>query len=161
MLKLLQTPTGGLIGCRVCPICGQEYPPTSPAQKYCANCRKEGKHRAHLLYRRNRSQEQRNAKKIANKQWKKDNPVKAKKWDRTHPDMVRVERKRNKARRRVLGFNPLNSPFDGCEGHHINEKDVMYIPRDMHRSVHHEVRSGRGMEEINAKVFAWYTEDWT
>jgi hypothetical protein len=79
------------------------------------------------------------------------------KYLRVHPE----KRKEWKAKRRALGFVSMNQPFVGCEGHHINKSDVIYIPKEMHHSVFHDVWTGRGMAEINAKVFAWYTEDWT
>lgn len=43
----------------------------------------------------------------------------------------------------------LNSPFPGSEGHHIDVNHVIYIPREMHRSISHDLWSGRNMEEIN------------
>jgi hypothetical protein len=55
----------------------------------------------------------------------------------------------------------LNSPFMGCEGHHINKDDVIYIPKAIHRSVRHNVWTGRNMEKINALAGAYLTEDWT
>ena len=55
-----------------------------------------------------------------------------------------------KARRcRELGFNPINEPFPGSEAHHINKNDVIYILVELHRSVHHNLSTGKGMEEIN------------
>ena len=60
-----------------------------------------------------------------------------------------VERRAH-AKRRTLGFNPLNSPFDDCEGHHINHDDVIYIPKILHKSVKHNQWAGKGMEKINA-----------
>jgi hypothetical protein len=68
---------------------------------------------------------------------------------------------RSQSRRRVLGFNPLNSPFTGCEGHHINDHDVIYIPKVMHKSVWHNVFTGKNMDKINALAGAFLTEDWT
>lgn len=72
-----------------------------------------------------------------------------------------TERRKDKARKRTLGFNPLNSPFVGCAGHHINDHDVIYIPKEMHASIWHSVRTGKNLERMNALAFAWYTEDWT
>lgn len=69
--------------------------------------------------------------------------------------------RRGKAKRRVLGFIPLNSWFVGCEGHHINKSDVIYLPRKLHRSIWHNQWTGQGMAEINALAGAFLTEDWT
>jgi len=68
---------------------------------------------------------------------------------------------RTTKRQRYLGFVPMNQPFVGCEGHHINKNDVIYIPRALHKSVQHNVWTGKNMPEINAKACAWMTEDWT
>lgn len=57
---------------------------------------------------------------------------------------------KHSAKRRLLGFNPLNSPFPGCEGHHINPIDVIHMPRKLHRSIYHNQRTGKGMAEMNA-----------
>ena len=65
------------------------------------------------------------------------------------------------AKRRVFGFNPLNSWFPGCEGHHINVKDVIYLPRKLHRSIWHNQQTGKGMAAMNALAGQYLTEDWT
>lgn len=72
-----------------------------------------------------------------------------------------VSRRKRYAKRRVLGFIPLNSWFLGCEGHHINKTDVIYLPRKLHRSVSHNQWTGRGMTQMNALAGAFLTEDWT
>ena len=53
------------------------------------------------------------------------------------------------ARRRKLGFNPINEHFEGGEWHHINENDVMCIPVELHRSIKHNLKTSKNMEEIN------------
>lgn len=65
------------------------------------------------------------------------------------------------ARRRTLGFNPLNSWFLGCEGHHINKDDVIHLPRKLHRSVSHNQVTGRNMDKMNAIAGQYLTEGWT
>lgn len=50
---------------------------------------------------------------------------------------------------RGLGFIPLNEPFENCEGHHLNKGVGIYIPKQLHRSVHHNLWTGEGMETIN------------
>ena len=57
------------------------------------------------------------------------------------------------ARRRQLGFIPLNEPFEGCEGHHIDIERVIYIPKKLHRSIWHSISSGVGMDKINKLAF--------
>lgn len=61
-------------------------------------------------------------------------------------------RKEN-ARRRILGFIPLNSWFDGCEGHHVDCEQVIFLPKELHRSIYHRQTDGRGMAKINAIAY--------
>ena len=65
------------------------------------------------------------------------------------------------ARRRALGFVPLNSWFEGCEAHHINNCDVIHIPKILHRSIYHNLHTGQGMVEMNKLAGQFLTEDWT
>lgn len=66
---------------------------------------------------------------------------------------VKVKRKGYDAkRRRSLGFVPINEPFEGADAHHIDKVNVFHIAEKLHRSVRHCVRTGEGMNEINAKV---------
>ena len=39
--------------------------------------------------------------------------------------------------------------FEGSEAHHIDTKHVIYIPKELHRSVHHNVFTGKNMDIIN------------
>ena len=57
------------------------------------------------------------------------------------------------AKRREFGFNPLNNPFIGCEGHHINFDDVIFITKELHRSISHNNFTGKNMKEINKLAF--------
>lgn len=43
----------------------------------------------------------------------------------------------------------LNSFFPGSEGHHIDETHVIYIPKELHRSIRHDLWNGINMETIN------------
>jgi len=56
---------------------------------------------------------------------------------------------------RQLGFNPLNDFFEGSEAHHINENDIVYMPKDLHRSIKHNIWTGKNMKEINSKAVEW------
>lgn len=78
-------------------------------------------------------------------------------WGRKHPERIRIKN----ANRRKLGFDPLNEKFDGAVGHHIDFEIVVYIPRELHISVAHNVRTGLGMTEINTKVFEWLESSMT
>jgi len=52
-------------------------------------------------------------------------------------------------RKRNLGFNPLNRPFFGSVGHHINNNDIIYMPEEIHRAIPHCVSTGKNMNMIN------------
>jgi hypothetical protein len=55
-----------------------------------------------------------------------------------------------KSGRRQLGFIPLNKPFEGSHGHHIDKERVIYIPKEIHNGIWHSVTSGKNMDKINA-----------
>jgi hypothetical protein len=57
------------------------------------------------------------------------------------------------AKRRAMGFVPLNKPFSGCEGHHVDKEQVIYMPRETHRSIYHRQTDGLGMAKINAVAY--------
>jgi len=52
-------------------------------------------------------------------------------------------------RQRRLGYIPLNNRFEGCEGHHIDNECVIHIPKELHKSIRHNLKNGSGMFEIN------------
>jgi len=62
---------------------------------------------------------------------------------------------RKHAKRRVLGFVPLNEPFVGCEGHHVDDERVIHIPRQMHQGKGHGHNhwTGKGVAQMNAVAF--------
>jgi len=113
-------------------------------------------------------------------QWRKNNPERlreinsksyrknaekhkknATNWCKNNPDKMRIIARKKAAKHRALGFVPINQPFDGCEAHHFNQNEIIYIPQALHRSVYHNVRTKKNLGRINALAFAWYTEDWT
>jgi hypothetical protein len=62
---------------------------------------------------------------------------------------------KSKAKRRGLGFIPLNDPFLGSEGHHIDKLHVIYIPEHLHSSIYHNIWNGHNMDKINTLAFEW------
>jgi hypothetical protein len=72
-----------------------------------------------------------------------------KRWAMRHPDEV-ISRN---ARRRKLGFVPMNQRFEGSAPHHIDTERVIYIPKSVHRSIPHCVWTGKNMAKINAEAF--------
>ncbi len=53
----------------------------------------------------------------------------------------------------------LNEPFEGAHLHHVTPSVAIYIPSELHRSVFHNLKTGRGMAEINAKVMEKYGKE--
>jgi hypothetical protein len=47
----------------------------------------------------------------------------------------------------------LNEPFAGCEGHHVDDELVIYMPKKLHHSVFHSQSTGQGMAQINAIAY--------
>jgi len=64
-------------------------------------------------------------------------------------NMGKIAHKRHDAHHRQLGFTPLNKPFEDCEGHHISENFVIYIPKIIHKSIIHNIWNWKNMNIIN------------
>ena len=72
-------------------------------------------------------------------------------YRKNHIEQYReIDRRHKSKRERNLGFIPLNEPFEGCEAHHIDERYVIYIPRELHQSIYHDLMRGTNMLIINA-----------
>lgn len=76
-------------------------------------------------------------------------------WIASHPENVARSNKKHQANRRGMGFQPLNEWFEGSEGHHVNNDQVIYMPGDVHQGVRHNLKTGEGMAEINALAFQY------
>lgn len=92
------------------------------------------------------------------KNYRLKNPILYKKYEKTkrlkHPEIE----KKHKAKRRKLGFIPLNKPFSNSEAHHIDKELVVYIPEEIHKLISHNVWTGKGMDKINDKALEWLIE---
>jgi len=62
-------------------------------------------------------------------------------------------------KRRKKGFTSFNKYFVDSEAHHINNNEVIYIPKELHRSVYHNLNTGRGMFMINLIARNWLKEE--
>jgi hypothetical protein len=89
---------------------------------------------------------------------KKEYLKQSKKWRKEHPKEMRIHYRKHCAKRRKLGFIPLNQQFIGSDGHHIDENFVVYIPHDLHISISHNVWTGHNISKINDKAFEWLIE---
>jgi len=85
---------------------------------------------------------------------KEKNKQSAKAWRENHRERWHeLERRKNSKRQRKLGFVPLNEWFEGSEAHHICPTFVIYIPKELHRSIKHSVLKWQNMNRINK--LAW------
>jgi len=62
---------------------------------------------------------------------------------------------RASAKRRSLGHSFINEPFEDSEGHHLDKDYVLHIPKDIHRSISHNLITGKNMDLINVKALKW------
>jgi len=54
----------------------------------------------------------------------------------------------------------LNEWFEGSEGHHVNTNQIIFIPKELHRSLWHSIIKNINMEDINKKVNDWYINNY-
>ena len=79
------------------------------------------------------------------------------KWDKINPDKrLKIYTKHRDKRKRGLGYIPINKWFKGSEGHHLTKEYVMYIPKELHRLIRHNIFTGKNMNLINYEVYKWY-----
>lgn len=53
----------------------------------------------------------------------------------------------------------LNEPFTGCEGHHLSRSLLIYIPKELHNHIRHNLKTGKGMASINAIAIQYLHSD--
>ena len=93
-----------------------------------------------------------------NKHWQQENKEHyneyCRNWRQRNLDKAReTAKKYNNKRYRQFSFIPLNKPFEGSEAHHICPTFVIYIPKELHRSIKHSVLKWQNMNRINK--LAW------
>ena len=57
--------------------------------------------------------------------------------------------------KRGLGTKPINRRRKGRVMHHIDKMQVLYVPKDLHESVSHSIKTGKNMKKINRLAFKW------
>lgn len=67
-------------------------------------------------------------------------------------------RGRAKAKHRLLGFIPINAPFESAEGHHLTHNVVAFIPAWTHQAIRHNMHNGKNMLKINAFAIKFLLE---
>ena len=56
-------------------------------------------------------------------------------------------------RKRSLQYIPLNIPFKNSNGHHVDNKYIIYIPKKWHNEIRHRLNNPLSMIPINALAF--------
>lgn len=69
------------------------------------------------------------------------------------PEKMSGYSRKHSAKRRDLGHAYLNEQFSGCEGHHVDNEQVIFLPKGLHRSVYHNQHTGQGIAKINAIAY--------
>ncbi len=67
----------------------------------------------------------------------------------------RKYKQRQNSKRRKLKSTFMNEPFEGSEGHHLDNDFILHIPKELHRSIPHNLTTGYNMELINTKAFEY------
>lgn len=116
---------------RKCLICGQEYIPIALNQKYCRDCRGAQTKQNNIAFR-------------------KKHPQYPNEYRMKHLEEAQDRFRVYSDTRRALGSQCLNRPFPGSDGHHIDMDHIVYIPKELHQSIPHDVQTGKNMERINA-----------
>jgi methionyl-tRNA synthetase len=70
-------------------------------------------------------------------------------------EQVKKVMARSKSKRRQLGYSFLNEPFENSTGHHINKEQVVFIPVELHKSISHNVWTGKNMNLINEMAYKY------
>lgn len=89
------------------------------------------------------------------KKWMREHPECRENWRRLHLEYFKPKLAEWSAKDRGLDFIALNKPFKNSAAHHIDEYFVIYVPKELHDSIRHSIKTGKNMKKINAKVFRW------
>lgn len=63
-----------------------------------------------------------------------------------------ISRAKDIKQRRGLEYIHYNKPSVDTESHHIDKRHIINIPKEIHRSIPHNVCTGRNMEAINKEA---------
>ncbi len=140
-----------------CKSCKKEYNKRyyKDHKKEIAEYKKQW-YQEHPGYQKEYKQENEDHIKEYNKQYAIENKEKIlennRKYKKT-PDGKITSMKYIAKRRRELGYNPLNEWFEGCEGHHLDNVNIIHVPEDLHQLISHNQYNSKNMDIINLR--AW------
>lgn len=55
----------------------------------------------------------------------------------------------------VRDCHQLNNRFKGSEGHHITKSIVIFIPKELHRHIYHDIKKATNIAEMNMLAFQY------
>ena len=102
------------------------------------------------------------------KQWIEKKPSYQKEYQKEYRKQYlktpngKISKKKSFAKRKrelsyiVLNKSEATMPF--FEGHHLDKEYVLFIPKELHRSIYHNIYTGYNMDIINEKAIDWYIE---
>lgn len=129
----------------ICERCDELFVAKSSSQKYCEKCSfivNLNRNRRYDKKRYERHNEW-------HKQWKEGN----------HERWLELQKANIAKRKRNLGFEPLNEYFEGAEAHHINKEEIIYIPRELHKSTSHRQGDWDSMLAMNKLAFQYLIDN--
>ncbi len=146
---------------RICVRCGGEYQAKANNQKYCPICQpimnlewnRKGVAKWEATHPEAAAMSHHKRETRHYELHRDECIASVRSWQKRNPEKVKITMAKNHAKRRVLGLVPMNLPFSGSEGHHIDEERVIYIPSSLHKSISHCVWTGKNMAKINAEAF--------
>lgn len=154
-----------------CIICGKEFIKNSNVSNHQKCCSKkcsemndkernkryyEENKEYHLKWQKEYYQKNREKRIKYNQKYYQKNKEELLKHNREYDQTLNGKQIRGKIRskrRKIFNFNPLNVYFESSHAHHINFKDVIYIPEELHRNVGHSLQNNINMESINTIAF--------
>jgi len=66
---------------------------------------------------------------------------------------------RMNTRRRLYGHDCLNQEFSNSEAHHIDINTVIWIPKEIHRMIIHNLKTKKNMEIINTYAYFFLVQN--
>lgn len=109
-----------------------------------------------MLRQKKYREDNREVERLRVKKWREDNPEKWKEVEKKYrySNKGKINDSKHQAKRnRELGYIPLNDRFEGCEGHHVDNERIIFIPSEMHKDNWHRQCDPESMIEINKLAF--------
>ena len=78
-------------------------------------------------------------------------------WTKTSKGLVHADR-RTRMKTAKPSLFLLNSWFPQSHLHHVEESIGIFVPKELHSSVRHNLKTGNGMADINSKIADWLAE---